>query len=103
MPVPSAFTVPTGEAHCRRGPAARFFAGAIEIGAFVLAPAQGGEHEDGRRTFGHSMVTDPWGEVLACRQGDSPGVLLADLDLAAVGRARAAIPALANARAFVGP
>jgi predicted amidohydrolase len=99
VPVPSAFTVPTGEAHWEVLLRAR----AIEIGAFVLAPAQGGEHEDGRRTFGHSMVTDPWGEVLACRRGDSPGVLLADLDLAAVGRARAAIPAMANARTFVGP
>jgi predicted amidohydrolase len=99
VPVPSAFTVPTGEAHWEVLLRAR----AIEIGAFVLAPAQGGEHEDGRRTFGHSMVVDPWGEVLASRQGDSPGVLLADLDLAAVGRARAAIPAMANARTFVGP
>jgi deaminated glutathione amidase len=97
--VPSAFTVPTGQAHWEVLLRAR----AIETGSFVLAPAQGGEHEDGRRTFGHSMVVAPWGEVLARAEGDSPGLLLADLDLAAVGRARAAIPALANARAFVGP
>jgi predicted amidohydrolase len=99
LTVPSAFTAPTGEAHWEVLLRAR----AIETGSFVLAPAQGGEHEDGRRTFGHSMVVGPWGEILAQADGDSPGVLLADLDLAAVGRARAAIPALANARAFVGP
>jgi len=99
VPIPSAFTAPTGEAHWEVLLRAR----AIEIGAFVLAPAQGGVHEDGRRTYGHSMVVGPWGEVLAHLPGDAPGVLLADLDLAAVGKARAAIPALANARAFVGP
>ena len=97
--IPSAFTVPTGEAHWDVLLRAR----AIEIGSFVLAPAQGGEHEDGRRTYGHSMVVGPWGEVRALRAGDAPGVLLAELDLAAVGRSRSAIPALANARAFVGP
>ncbi|HEX4741480.1 MAG TPA: carbon-nitrogen hydrolase family protein [Caulobacteraceae bacterium] len=99
LTVPSAFTVPTGQAHWEVLLRAR----AIETGSFVLAPSQGGEHEDGRRTFGHSMIVDPWGEVLAQAEGDAPGVLFADLDLAAVGRARAAIPALANARAFVGP
>jgi deaminated glutathione amidase len=99
LTVPSAFTRSTGEAHWEVLLRAR----AIETGSFVLAPAQGGEHEDGRRTFGHSMIVDPWGEILAQAEDDAPGVLLADLDLAAVGRARAAIPALANARAFVGP
>ncbi|HEY2051694.1 MAG TPA: carbon-nitrogen hydrolase family protein [Caulobacteraceae bacterium] len=99
LTVPSAFTAPTGEAHWEVLLRAR----AIETGSFILAPAQGGEHEDGRRTYGHSMVVGPWGEVLAHARDDSPGVLYADLDLAAVGRARAAIPALANARAFVGP
>jgi predicted amidohydrolase len=76
---------------------------AIETGSFVLAPAQGGVHEDGRGTWGHSLVVGPWGEVLARLDHDEPGVLLADLDLAAVAKARAAIPALANAREFALP
>jgi deaminated glutathione amidase len=99
MTIPSAFTRPTGAAHWEVLMRAR----AIETGAFVLAPAQGGRHEDGRGTYGHSIVVAPWGEVLAQLDHDEPGVLLADLDLAAAAKARAAIPALANARAFAAP
>jgi predicted amidohydrolase len=97
--VPAAFTRSTGEAHWEILLRAR----AIETGSFVLAPAQGGTHEDGRATWGRSMVVGPWGEILARAEGDAPGVVLADLDLAAVARARRAIPALANARSFTGP
>jgi predicted amidohydrolase len=99
MTIPSAFTRPTGAAHWQVLMRAR----AIETGSFVLAPAQGGRHEDGRGTYGHSLVVAPWGEVLAHLDHDEPGVLLAELDLAAAARARAAIPALANARAFTAP
>ena len=99
LTVPSAFTRPTGEAHWEVLLRAR----AIETGAFVIAPAQGGTHEDGRATWGHSMVVAPWGEVIALADHDEPCVLMADLDLAAVGKARSAIPALANARLFGGP
>ncbi len=97
--VPSAFTRPTGEAHWSVLLRAR----AIETGAFVLAAAQGGTHADGRATWGRSMAVNPWGEVLALADHDRPCVLLADLDLAEVAKARQAIPALANARAFAGP
>jgi predicted amidohydrolase len=96
---PAAFTRPTGEAHWEILLRAR----AIETGAFVLAPAQGGFHEDGRGTWGRTMAIGPWGEVLGKLDHDEPGVLIADLDLAAVAKARAAIPALANARAFEAP
>ena len=99
MTIPAAFTRPTGEAHWEVLMRAR----AIETGSYVLAPAQGGRHEDKRGTWGHSLVVEPWGQVIAKLDHDEPGVLLADLDLAAPGRARAAIPALANARAFTGP
>jgi predicted amidohydrolase len=99
LTVPAAFTRPTGQAHWEVLLRAR----AIETGSFVLAPAQGGFHEDGRGTWGHSLVIGPWGEVLGRLDHDEPGVLLADLDLAAVAKARQAIPALANARSFEGP
>ncbi len=99
LTVPSAFTRPTGAAHWEILLRAR----AIETGSFVIAPAQGGEHEDGRATWGHSIVVGPWGEVLALADHDQPCVLLADLDLADVAKARAAIPALANAREFAAP
>jgi predicted amidohydrolase len=99
MTIPSAFTRPTGAAHWDVLMRAR----AIETGSFVLAPAQGGRHEDGRGTYGHSIAVAPWGEVLAQFDHDEPGVLIADLDLAEVGKARAAIPALRNARTFTGP
>ena len=99
LTVPAAFTRPTGEAHWETLLRAR----AIETGSFVLAAAQGGTHEDGRATWGHSIVIGPWGEVLAHADHDEPGVIFAELDLDAVGKARAAIPALANARPFAQP
>ena len=97
--VPAAFTRPTGEAHWEILLRAR----AIETGAFVLAPAQGGFHEDGRGTWGRSIIIGPWGEILAKAEDDEPGVVIAELDLDAVAKARAAIPALANDRAFAQP
>ena len=97
--VPAAFTRPTGEAHWEILLRAR----AIETGAFVLAPAQGGLHEDGRGTWGRSIIIGPWGEILAKAEDDEPGVIAAELDLDAVAKARAAIPALANDRAFAEP
>ena len=99
LTVPAAFTRPTGEAHWEVLLRAR----AIENGAYVLAPAQGGFHEDGRGTWGRSVVIGPWGEVVAKLDHDEPGVLIADLDLAEVAKARAAIPALANDRVFALP
>ena len=87
--IPSAFTRQTGEAHWRVLVRAR----AIETGAFVLAATQGGMHENGRATYGHSMIVAPWGEVLA-EAGEDPGVIFADIDLAASAEARARIPAL---------
>lgn len=87
--VPSAFTRLTGAAHWEVLLRAR----AIETGAFIIAPAQGGLHEDGRATWGHSMVIGPWGDVLARFDHDEPGLLLADLDLAQCAAARARIPA----------
>ena len=92
--VPSAFTVPTGQAHWHVLLRAR----AIETGSFVLAAAQGGKHDSGRETYGHSLIVAPWGEVLA-EAGTEPGVVMADLDLAEVARARSRIPALADDRA----
>ena len=99
LSVPAAFTRPTGEAHWEVLLRAR----AIETGAWVLAPAQGGLHADGRATWGRSMVVSPWGEVTARLEDDAPGVLVADIDLGAVSVARGAIPALANARMFAAP
>jgi len=97
--VPAAFTRPTGQAHWEILLRAR----AIETGSFVLAAAQGGFHEDGRGTYGHTLAVGPWGEILGQLDHDEPGVLVVDLDLAAVAKARAAIPALANARPFAPP
>ncbi|QUD87409.1 carbon-nitrogen hydrolase family protein [Phenylobacterium montanum] len=97
--VPSAFTRPTGEAHWEILLRAR----AIETGSFILAPAQGGRHEDGRGTWGRSIAVGPWGEVLAMAEGDEPGVVMATLDLDAAQKARQAIPALKNERDFIGP
>lgn len=97
--VPAAFTVPTGEAHWEILLRAR----AIETGAFVLAPAQGGQHEDGRKTWGRSTVVSPWGQVIAKLDHDDPGVLHATLDLSEVARARAAIPALTHDREYAPP
>ena len=97
--VPAAFTVPTGEAHWETLLRAR----AIETGCFVLAPAQAGAHEDGRRTWGHSTVVAPWGEIVARLDHDEPGVLFATLDLEAVARARTAVPQLTHDREFAPP
>jgi len=94
--VPAAFTRPTGKAHWEVLLRAR----AIETGAFVIAAAQGGVHEDGRETWGHSLIVGPWGEVLAAAPDDAPGMILARLDLAASAAARRAIPNLAHSRDF---
>ena len=99
LTVPSAFTRPTGEAHWEVLLRAR----AIETGSYVLAPAQGGFHVDGRGTWGRSLVVDPWGAVIAKLDHDEPGVLLAEIDPEQSAKARAAIPALKNARAFTPP
>ncbi len=88
--VPAAFTRQTGRAHWKTLLTAR----AIECGAFVLAPAQGGVHEDGRETFGHSMVISPWGDILTEARGDEPGVIFADIDVKRVEAARRQIPSL---------
>ncbi len=97
--VPSAFTRTTGEAHWEPLLRAR----AIENGAFVLAPAQGGQHADGRATWGRSTVVDPWGTIVAQADGDEPGVIMAQLDLEAVERVRRAVPSLSHQREFEGP
>lgn len=93
---PSSFTKPTGEAHWEILLRAR----AIENGAFMIAAAQGGKHEDGRETYGHSMIVDPWGEIIAELEDDQPGVLVADIDLNLVDEARKRIPNLLNERKF---
>ena len=96
--IPAAFTKTTGEAHWHVLLRAR----AIETGSFVIAAAQGGHHEDGRDTFGHSMIIDPWGRILA-EASTEPGVILAAIDPAESADARARIPALANRRDFAAP
>ena len=97
--VPAAFTVPTGQAHWETLLRAR----AIETGCFILAPAQGGTHEDGRKTWGRSMVVGPWGEVLARADHDAPCVIHARLDMAKVAEARASVPQLLHDREFDPP
>ncbi len=97
--VPAAFTVPTGQAHWETLLRAR----AIETGAFLIAPAQGGRHEDGRATWGRSTIIDPWGKVLAKLDHDEPGVIVSDLDLDEVAVVRAKIPAWQGGREFSGP
>ena len=95
LAIPSAFTRQTGEAHWHVLNRAR----AIENGAFVLAAAQAGRHENGRETFGHSLLVDPWGRILA-EGGTEPGVVLARIDPAEVSAARAKIPSLRHGRRF---
>jgi deaminated glutathione amidase len=95
LAIPSAFTKQTGEAHWHVLNRAR----AIENGAFVLAAAQGGLHENGRETFGHSLVVDPWGRILA-EGGTDPGVIFATIDPAEVAAARAKVPSLQHGRRF---
>ena len=96
LTVPAAFTRQTGEAHWHILLRAR----AIENGAYVIAAAQGGLHEDGRETYGHSLIIDPWGKILAEADGDEPGVITAEIDVAKSAEARAKIPNLKNAREF---
>jgi len=92
--VPAAFTRPTGQAHWHVMLRAR----AIEASAFIVAAAQVGRHEDGRETYGHSLVVDPWGEVLLDMGGEAPGLAFCDIDLARIAEVRAQVPALANRR-----
>lgn len=96
---PAAFTVPTGVAHWESLLRAR----AIEASSFIIAPAQGGLHEDGRTTYGHSMIVGPWGEILAHIAHDKPGYAIADIDLALVTQAREKIPAWSHIPDFEKP
>jgi predicted amidohydrolase len=93
--VPSSFTYTTGQAHWELLLRAR----AVENQAYVIAPAQGGTHENGRRTWGHSMVIDPWGEVLGVL-AEGEGVVLADVDTARIASVRSQLPALEHRRSF---
>ena len=95
LAIPSAFTQQTGEAHWHVLMRAR----AIENGCFVFAAAQAGKHENGRETFGHSLVVNPWGRIIA-EAGTEPGVIIAEVDPAEVAAARARIPSLAHGRRF---
>ncbi len=95
LAIPSAFTKQTGEAHWHALMRSR----AIENGSFVFAAAQGGKHENGRETYGHSLVVDPWGRIIA-EGGTEPGIVMADIDLAEVTKARARIPSLQHGRRF---
>jgi predicted amidohydrolase len=97
--VPAAFTVPTGEAHWHVLLRAR----AIEAGAFVVAAAQVGRHEDGRATYGHSLVVDPWGRVLLDMGGEEPGLGFAELDPGAVEEVRERLPAIRHRRPIPEP
>ena len=98
LAIPSAFTVPTGEAHWHVLMRAR----AIENGCYVFAPAQWGEHAEGRRTYGHSLIVDPWGEVLA-DGGEGVGIISARIDAAAIAKARRMVPSLKHDRPFIQP
>ena len=89
LTIPAAFTVPTGRAHWEVLLRAR----AIENSAYVIAPAQGGTHKDGRQTFGHSMIINPWGEIIAHIDSDEMGFAIAHIDLEQVSEARRKIPA----------
>src|SRR5712672_199161 len=95
LAIPSAFTKQTGEAHWHVLMRAR----AIENGCFVLAAAQGGRHENGRDTFGHSLLVDPWGRIVA-EGGTEPGVVMAEIDPAEIAAARARVPSLQHGRRF---
>lgn len=95
LSAPACFTKQTGEAHWVVLQRAR----AIETGSFMISAAQGGTHEDGRETFGHSIIVDPWGRVLA-EADDQPGVILAEVDLAKVADARSRIPTMKHTRSI---
>ncbi|WP_182085174.1 carbon-nitrogen hydrolase family protein [Aureimonas sp. ME7] len=99
LTAPAAFTRQTGEAHWHVLLRAR----AIENNAFMVAAAQGGRHEDGRETYGHSIIVDPWGRVLAEVKGDEPGMAIAEIDTELVATVRAKIPNLRNRRPFEAP
>ena len=96
--VPAAFTRQTGQAHWHILLQAR----AIETGCYVVAPAQCGDHEDGRQTYGHSLIVAPWGEILA-DGGEEPGVVMAELDFSRIDKARGMVPALSHDRDFAPP
>jgi predicted amidohydrolase len=98
LTIPAAFTRVTGEAHWHTLVRAR----AIETGSYVVAPGMCGDHADGRKTFGHSLIVDPWGEILA-DGGPEPGIIWADLDVEKVAETRRRIPALANERTLAAP
>ena len=98
LSIPSAFTVPTGRAHWHVLMRAR----AIETGCFVFAPAQWGEHAEGRKTYGHSLVVAPWGEIIAEAE-DGVGFITADIDAAKIAEARRAVPSLSHDRVFAAP
>ena len=95
LTIPSAFTKQTGEAHWHVLIRTR----AIENGSFVFAAAQGGKHENGRDTYGHSLIVDPWGRIIA-EGGTEPGVVMAEIDPAQIANARARIPSLQHGRRF---
>ena len=99
LSIPAAFTVPTGEAHWHVLMRAR----AIEAGVFVVAAAQVGRHQDGRATYGHSLVVDPWGAVLLDMGGEAPGLGFAELDPAAVEEVRRRLPAILHRRPIPPP
>ena len=94
LAIPASFTVPTGRAHWHLLQRAR----AVEASAFVIAAAQVGRHEDGRQTYGHSLVVDPWGEVLLDMGGEAAGLGFAELDPARIAEVRGQVPSLANRR-----
>jgi nitrilase len=94
--VPSAFTYTTGAAHWEVLLRAR----AIENQCYVVAAAQGGTHENGRRTFGHSLVVDPWGEVVACRSEEGEGVVVAEVSAERIAAVRRQLPALEHRLEF---
>jgi predicted amidohydrolase len=98
LAIPSAFTVPTGRAHWHVLLRAR----AIENGCFVFAPAQWGEHAEGRRTYGHSLIVDPWGEVMADGE-EGVGIISARIEVAAIAKAHRMVPSLQHDRPFTGP
>ncbi|TPW30056.1 carbon-nitrogen hydrolase family protein [Martelella alba] len=96
LSAPAAFTRQTGEAHWHVLQRAR----AIENGAFMISAAQAGQHEDGRETYGHSIIIDPWGRILAEADGEGEAIVMAEIDTGAVKAARAKIPNLKNIRPF---
>lgn len=96
LTAPAAFTKQTGEAHWHILQRAR----AIENGAFMISAAQGGMHEDGRQTYGHSLIIDPWGQILAELNHSEPGFAMADIDVSLSQAARSKIPNLKNARDY---